>query len=57
MTDNAHPHKAGRVLVVHNGIIENFKTLREELAAKGCEFTSQNRHRSGGPSDRPGHAG
>ncbi|KPP81393.1 MAG: glutamine-fructose-6-phosphate transaminase (isomerizing) GlmS [Oceanicaulis sp. HLUCCA04] len=39
--DNAHPHKAGRVLVVHNGIIENFKTLREELAAKGCEFTSQ----------------
>ncbi|MFN3834469.1 MAG: glutamine--fructose-6-phosphate transaminase (isomerizing) [Glycocaulis sp.] len=38
---NAHPHKAGRVLVVHNGIIENFKPLREELAAAGREFTSQ----------------
>jgi glucosamine--fructose-6-phosphate aminotransferase (isomerizing) len=39
--DNAHPHKAGRVLVVHNGIIENFKSLREELAAQGRTFTSQ----------------
>lgn len=39
--DNAHPHRAGRVLVVHNGIIENFKTLREELAAEGRIFTSQ----------------
>lgn len=38
---NAHPHKAGRVLVVHNGIIENFKPLREELAAQGISFTSQ----------------
>ena len=32
---NAHPHKSGPVAVVHNGIIENFKTLREDLAAKG----------------------
>ncbi len=32
---NAHPHKAGPVAVVHNGIIENFKTLREELGMKG----------------------
>lgn len=39
--DNAHPHLAGRVLVVHNGIIENFKVLREELAAEGRSFTSQ----------------
>lgn len=39
--DNAHPHRAGRVMVVHNGIIENFKSLREELAAKGRSFTSQ----------------
>jgi glucosamine--fructose-6-phosphate aminotransferase (isomerizing) len=39
--DNAHPHQAGRVLVVHNGIIENFKSLREELAQKGRSFTSQ----------------
>ncbi|WP_136646234.1 glutamine--fructose-6-phosphate transaminase (isomerizing) [Tabrizicola sp. YIM 78059] len=32
---NAHPHRAGSVAVVHNGIIENFRTLREELAADG----------------------
>ncbi|HVG49467.1 MAG TPA: glutamine--fructose-6-phosphate aminotransferase, partial [Rubellimicrobium sp.] len=32
---NAHPHRAGRVSVVHNGIIENFRELREELAALG----------------------
>lgn len=38
---NAHPHKAGRVLVVHNGIIENFKPLRDELLARGRAFTSQ----------------
>ncbi|MBK1637054.1 glutamine--fructose-6-phosphate aminotransferase, partial [Rhodovulum adriaticum] len=30
---NAHPHCAGRVAVVHNGIIENFRALREELSA------------------------
>jgi len=32
---NAHPHRSGRVAVVHNGIIENFKALRAELAAAG----------------------
>ncbi|AKO97546.1 glucosamine--fructose-6-phosphate aminotransferase (isomerizing) [Marinovum algicola DG 898] len=32
---NAHPHYTGRVAVVHNGIIENFRALREELAAAG----------------------
>ncbi|MFW2586841.1 glutamine--fructose-6-phosphate transaminase (isomerizing) [Sagittula sp. SSi028] len=32
---NAHPHRAGKVAVVHNGIIENYKELRAELAAKG----------------------
>jgi glucosamine--fructose-6-phosphate aminotransferase (isomerizing) len=32
---NAHPHRAGPVAVVHNGIIENFRELREELAAEG----------------------
>ncbi len=32
---NAHPHRSGRVAVVHNGIIENFRELREELAANG----------------------
>ena len=34
-TGNAHPHRAGRVAVVHNGIIENFKALQDDLAAKG----------------------
>ncbi len=32
---NAHPHRSGRTAVVHNGIIENFRELREELAAAG----------------------
>ena len=39
--DNAHPHVAGAVSVVHNGIIENFKPLRDELIAKGRVFNSQ----------------
>jgi glucosamine--fructose-6-phosphate aminotransferase (isomerizing) len=38
---NAHPHKAGGVAVVHNGIIENFRELRSELAAAGYGFESQ----------------
>lgn len=38
---NAHPHQAGRVAVVHNGIIENFRELREELSAEGASFSSQ----------------
>ncbi|MGY6549537.1 MAG: glutamine--fructose-6-phosphate transaminase (isomerizing) [Roseinatronobacter sp.] len=38
---NAHPHQVGRVAVVHNGIIENFQALREELTAEGQVFTSQ----------------
>ncbi len=39
---NAHPHLSmnGRVVVVHNGIVENFKELREELAAEGVVFQS-----------------
>jgi glutamine---fructose-6-phosphate transaminase (isomerizing) len=39
--DNAHPHQAGRVVVIHNGIIENFRPLREELVADGRAFRSQ----------------
>ncbi|PCD03119.1 glutamine--fructose-6-phosphate transaminase (isomerizing) [Sphingomonas spermidinifaciens] len=39
--DNAHPHVAGSVTVVHNGIIENFKPLRDELMARGRTFRSQ----------------
>jgi glutamine---fructose-6-phosphate transaminase (isomerizing) len=38
---NAHPHIAGGVALVHNGIIENFKPLREELIADGREFASE----------------
>ncbi|MEL6736975.1 MAG: isomerizing glutamine--fructose-6-phosphate transaminase, partial [Pseudomonadota bacterium] len=37
---NAHPHRAGPVAVVHNGIIENYRDLRAELSAKGVAFQS-----------------
>src|SRR3954470_13796774 len=37
---NAHPHIAGRVAVVHNGIIENFAELKAGLIARGREFSS-----------------
>ncbi|MCK0142420.1 glutamine--fructose-6-phosphate transaminase (isomerizing) [Aliiroseovarius sp. F20344] len=40
-TDNAHPHRAGSVAVVHNGIIENFRELREEMANEGLEFETE----------------
>jgi glucosamine--fructose-6-phosphate aminotransferase (isomerizing) len=39
--ENAHPHKAGRVAVVHNGIIENYLPLKEFLKRKGRHFTSE----------------
>nr|WP_319948356.1 glutamine--fructose-6-phosphate transaminase (isomerizing) [uncultured Shimia sp.] len=39
--DNAHPHKAGPVAVVHNGIIENFRDLRAELAEAGIQFVTE----------------
>ena len=38
---NAHPHIVGGVALVHNGIIENFKVLREELLAEGRQFNSE----------------
>ena len=40
---NAHPHtcNCGNLVLVHNGIIENYKELREKLSAKGCVFRSQ----------------
>ncbi len=38
---NAHPHQAGPVAVVHNGIIENFRELRAELAAKGVQTVTE----------------
>src|SRR5579872_1857561 len=38
---NAHPHASARVAIVHNGIIENFRELRDELIAKGHTFQSE----------------
>jgi len=40
-TSNAHPHATGEVALVHNGIIENFKQLRDELTARGRKFESE----------------
>lgn len=39
--NNAHPHATDRVAVVHNGIIENFRALREELTEKGHVFSTE----------------
>jgi len=38
---NAHPHATARVAVVHNGIIENYQTLKAELQAFGCVFETE----------------
>src|SRR5271165_1056282 len=48
---NAHPHASRRLAVVHNGIIENFKALREELAANARLI------RAGRPRARAGRRG
>jgi glutamine---fructose-6-phosphate transaminase (isomerizing) len=40
-TNNAHPHATGEVALVHNGIIENFKALRDEMLARGRVFESE----------------
>ena len=37
---NAHPHRAGSIVIVHNGIIENYRELRAELEASGAEIQS-----------------
>ena len=41
--DNAHPHRdaSGEIVVVQNGIVENFRELRDELQAEGFEFRSE----------------
>ncbi|MEL7300119.1 MAG: glutamine--fructose-6-phosphate transaminase (isomerizing) [Pseudomonadota bacterium] len=38
---NAHPHRAAKVAVVHNGIVENYRELRDELKTHGIEFVTQ----------------
>ena len=38
---NAHPHRAGRVTLVHNGIIENYQPLKEKMLSKGYHFVSE----------------
>ena len=38
---NAHPHATEKLAVVHNGIIENFRELREELEAEGAKFSTE----------------
>ncbi|GMA32260.1 glutamine--fructose-6-phosphate transaminase (isomerizing) [Litorihabitans aurantiacus] len=38
---NAHPHRAGKIAVIHNGIIENFAELRAQAAADGATFASE----------------
>ena len=40
-TNNAHPHATAELALVHNGIIENFKSLREQLSARGRTFESE----------------
>ena len=56
---NAHPHASSRVALVHNGIIENFRELKDELRAGRPSVRIRDRHRSRRPSgdalSRPGH--
>jgi glucosamine--fructose-6-phosphate aminotransferase (isomerizing) len=40
-TNNAHPHATDELALVHNGIIENFRPLRQELEARGRKFESE----------------
>jgi glucosamine--fructose-6-phosphate aminotransferase (isomerizing) len=40
-TENAHPHRSGGIVIVHNGIVENYIDLKERLKKDGYEFTSE----------------
>ena len=50
--NNAHPHATERVAVVHNGIIENFRELREALAEEGHGLQDRDRYRDRAASGR-----
>ena len=50
---NAHPHATEPVAVVHNGIIENYQALREELAGEGPQFEIRDGHRGRRGPDEP----
>ncbi len=39
--ENAHPHRSGGIIIVHNGIIENYLELKKKLTAKGYKFLSE----------------
>lgn len=39
--ENAHPHRSGKIVLVHNGIIENYFELKESLEAEGYSFSSE----------------
>jgi len=39
--ENAHPHRVGKVVVVHNGIIENYEVIKKELQRMGRKFNSE----------------
>src|SRR5262249_52618219 len=40
-TQNAHPHRTGHIVLVHNGIIENYQEIRQEMVAKGHRPASE----------------
>ncbi len=52
--ENAHPHRdcTGRIVVVHNGIIENYLELKRELQAQGHTLRHRDRHRDRRPPGR-----
>ncbi len=39
--ENAHPHSAGGIILVHNGIIENYLVIKKKLIERGCRFKSE----------------
>jgi glucosamine--fructose-6-phosphate aminotransferase (isomerizing) len=51
---NAHPHRSGKVAVVHNGIIENFREMRAEMQRLAMQ-ESRDRYRNRGGADPPPH--